>query len=243
MHWLVPATRIFLPANDPGELILRVPTVVLFCVRNTVLRNLTYVNCVAVFLLACASGQPSDGFVNPLLNDVYVPLSRNSNIFLVRSGAATVVAPHIAVTNAHNSELIAPEEVLAQSQEYDLLFFRTDYSKSPATAAPRIGQDVIAYGQGNGGDLREANGVIRALDEAVASRCEECREQSAIVFDADAGPGFSGGPVVDAVTGSVLAIVFGYRDDPTAASSRLMFAYDIALVRAEMDRLLSRDSR
>ncbi len=153
-----------------------------------------------------------------------------------------VVAPHIAVTNAHNANLVPEDTILAQSQDYDLLFFRTDKSFVPPTAMAEIGQMVIAYGQGAGGELREAKGSIRALNESVVSRCEECREQSAIVFGANAGPGFSGGPVIDAASGTVLAIVFGYRDDPSGKSSRLMFAYDMVLVMAEMGRLLSQDS-
>jgi hypothetical protein len=91
--------------------------------------------------------------------------------------------------------------------------------------------------EGAADDLREAKGTVRALDGFVAPRCGECRAQRALVFDADAGGGFSGGPVADARTGAVLGITFGYLDGK-GDEGRRMYAYDIDLVRAEMRYLL-----
>ena len=60
------------------------------------------------------------------------------------------------------------------------------------------------------------------------------------MYDANAGEGFSGGPVVDAATGAVIGITFGFKDDKRRARrGRRMYAYDIALVLDEMRRLIS----
>ena len=104
--------------------------------------------------------------------------------------------------------------------------------------SPWRGERVIAYGQGSQRELREASGVISALDESVAPRCPDCKTQRAITFDADAGEGFSGGPVVDASTGAVVGITFGFLDDPAGKAPRRMFAYDIDAVLDEMRRLV-----
>jgi hypothetical protein len=186
-------------------------------------------------LLACSAGFPSNGFVDPRLMSVYIPLSQSYDVIFSRWGAALTVAPNVAVTNDHNLNFIAAGRVLARSRDYDLLFFRTDSPLVPVTAAPRLGDNVIAYGQGSNHDLREAAGKVVALDEFVEARCPDCPAQRALVFAADAGGGFSGGPVVDANTGAVLGVTFGYLD---GKNGRRMYAYDIDLVLAEMHRLL-----
>ncbi len=190
-------------------------------------------------LVACSAGMPSRGFVEPRLMQAYIPLSKRSWLLSGRWAAALAIAPHIAVTNAHNENLIPPQMVLARSKDYDLLFFKTDSMFPAPMATPTVGEAVIAYGQGSTDDLREAKGAIRALDEYVAPRCSECRAQRALTFDADAGGGFSGGPVVDAKSGAVLGITFGYLDGKGADGGRRMYAYDMGLVLAEMRRLLS----
>jgi hypothetical protein len=192
----------------------------------------------ALLVAGCASaGVPSSGIANGAVKDAYLPLSHWSLDFKALStqhGAAFVVAPHVAVTNAHNANLLPPDAILATS-DFDLLFFRTDKLTPPFFAQPSLGEPVIAYGNGTSGELRQAEGRVRALGEYVAPLCPDCRAQQALVFDANAGVGFSGGPVVDSGTGAVLGIVFGYRDAP---DGRLMYAYDIASVMAEMHRLL-----
>jgi hypothetical protein len=189
-------------------------------------------------LVGCSAGQPSSGFIDARLMDAYIPLSQRETLFFGRWGAAFTVAPSIAVTNDHNLNLIPADSVLARSRDYDLLFFRTGPSMAPATAKPSTGEDVIAYGQGSDDGLREAKGAVASVDEYVAARCQGCRVQRALVFDADAGAGFSGGPVVDAKTGAVLGITFGYLDGKGAKGGRRMYAYDIDLVMTEMHRLL-----
>jgi trypsin-like peptidase len=189
-------------------------------------------------LVGCSAGEPSKGFINPRLTDAYIPLSQSRMLVFGRWGAALAVTPDVAVTNDHNLNLIPPDRVLARSRDYDLLFFRTEQRAAPEFANPLAGEQVIAYGQGSERDLREAKGAIEGLDEYVAPRCGDCRTQRAITFDADAGGGFSGGPVVDAGTGAVVALTFGYLDGQGMKGGRRMYAYDIGLVLAEMHRLL-----
>ena len=58
------------------------------------------------------------------------------------------IAPGIAVTNAHNENLLNPKTVIGTRADYDLMFFRTARSAAPQTAAPVVGEAVTAYGQG-----------------------------------------------------------------------------------------------
>jgi S1-C subfamily serine protease len=189
-------------------------------------------------LFGCSVGRPSSGFINARLMDAYIPLSEGRILILNHWAAGFVIAPNVGVTNDHNLNLIPPDRVLARSRDYDLLFFRTDLSMTALAAAARPGEEVIAYGQGREDDLREAKGAVSGLDQSVAPRCPGCRIQRALVFDAEAGGGFSGGPVVDAESGAVLGIVFGYLDGKGEGGGRRMYAYDVALVIEEMHRLL-----
>ncbi len=52
----------------------------------------------------------------------------------------------------------------------------------------------------------------------------------------DAGPGFSGGPVLDA-SGRLVGITFGYKDE---GYQRMMYAYDMSRVRAELSTFQKR---
>lgn len=204
--------------------------------------------CIAALLLApilsaCSAGHESAGFIDPRLMRAYIPLSSSSVPLFNQWGAAFTIAPNVAVTNDHNANFIPPAAVLARSRDYDLLFFRPNGGTPVYTARPTPGEEVIAYGQGASDDLREARGKVTALDEYVPPRCMTCADQHALVFDADAGGGFSGGPVVDAKTGAVLGITFGYLDGKDGKSGRLMYAYDIDLVMSEMRRLLEPPQR
>jgi hypothetical protein len=209
---------------------------------NPVVRQVLFAGLMVLGLVlaACSAGQPSPGFISPELMNAYIPLSAGGWTRPGHRAAAVAIAPEIAVTNDHNLNIIPPERVLARSRDYDLLYFRTGEASVPPVGEPRMGEAVIAYGQGGNESLREARGRIAALGERVGPRCSECPTQRALVFEADAGRGFSGGPVVDAQTGAVLGVTFGYLDGKPPAEARRMYAYDIDLVMAEMHRLLDR---
>jgi len=190
-----------------------------------------------------SSGQASTGFRNGDVAGAYVPLQAHALGIFQHWGAAVVVAPHVAATNAHNAPLLDSGSILAVSKDYDLLFFRTDKAELPRIATAEPGERVIAYGQGSDKDLREAAGAVRAVNVRVGPRCSDCETQKAITYDAAAGPGFSGGPLVDAQTGAVVGITFGYQGDNDGdGPHRQMYAYGMDLVLAEMHRLLGQNA-
>lgn len=196
--------------------------------------------CACAFLASgCAApGVLAAGFVNARVEAAYVPLHDGGVFSLNRSGAAVVVAPNVAVTNAHNANLL-PKGVILAVSDYDLLFFRTEKTEIASLAEPRTGMRVVAYGQSAEGTLREAAGTIRALQDPVAPRCAEatCRMQPAFSYDADAGTGFSGGPVVDAESGEIVGITFALCPTGAPCGQKRMFAFPASVVLAEMRRL------
>ena len=187
----------------------------------------------ALALAACAAsyGERATGFLNPQLADAYIPLEGVTLIVLEGRAAAFVIEPGVAVTNAHNYKIIGGAPIIGQSRNYDLLFFHVDKKNTVPAARPVVGEGVIAYGQGASGELREARGTIKLLDAPVEARCETCVVQQAFTFEGNAGPGFSGGPVVDAKTGQLVGITFGFLDPK---GRRTMYAYSIGRVRNEL---------
>ena len=139
-----------------------------------------------------------------------------------------VIAPGIAVTNQHNDEMVDARLVIGAATLSDLLFFRVQTSAAPPRAQPVVGGRVTAYGQGADGELRIAHGVVH--DIATEAGFAIARW---FTFEGDAGPGFSGGPVVDA-QGHLIGITFAYKDE---GGKRLIYAYDMARVQAELDNL------
>jgi len=163
----------------------------------------------------------------PDIAAAYLPLHARLHLGLDSAdGAAVVIAPGIAVTNAHNANLLNPKIVIGARADYDLLFFRTARSAAPQTALPVIGESVTAYGQGADRELRVAHGTVREI-----KTCPGCTAPAYFTFVGNAGPGFSGGPVLDD-SGRLVGITFGYKD---AKSERLIYAYDMARVRAELE--------
>jgi hypothetical protein len=180
---------------------------------------------------ACAtsSGAPATGIAETGIAAAYLPLHKSVHLGLDSdAGAAMVIAPGIAVTNQHNENLIDPGSVIGIARDYDLLFFRTPQSAQPATTSVAIGAAVTAYGQGTDQDLRVAHGIVREI-----KNCDGCTAPAYFTFAGNAGPGFSGGPVVDA-SGRLVGITFGYKD---SASERRIYAYDMARVRLELSSL------
>ena len=182
---------------------------------------------------ACAapSGAPATAIAQPAIAAAYLPLHARTHLGIDSAdGAAVVIAPGIAVTNAHNANLLDSRNIIGTVRDYDLLYFRTPHVAQPATAAPVIGEAVTAYGQGGENQLRVAHGVVRQIQT-----CAGCTAPNWFTFSNgkrgadDAGPGFSGGPVVDA-SGRLVGITFGYKD---SGSERLIYAYDMSRVRAE----------
>jgi S1-C subfamily serine protease len=180
---------------------------------------------------AVSSGERATSFVTPQIASGYIALAERSYVVMEGRGAAFVIAPGIAVTNAHNAGIVGGAPVIGVSRNYDLMFFRVATSLSAPATEPRAGELVVAYGQGAHGELRMARGIVRDLNAPVEARCGTCLQQSAFTFEGNAGPGFSGGPVVDASTGNVVGITFGYLDPN---GRRLMYAYPVSRVRQEL---------
>lgn len=196
---------------------------------------------VAACVPMTSSGERAASFATPEIAAAYLPLEAERYLVLQGHGAAVVIRPGIAVTNAHNAPLVAPDTVIGISSAYDLMFFRVTGGKPLATAKPSLGERVTAYGQGSDGSLRVAEGTVRWLDAPVEARCPTCPVQHPFAFEGDAGAGFSGGPVLDAASGALLGIVFGYNDEE--GSGRLIYAYDMARVNAELDRFQASQPR
>jgi len=180
---------------------------------------------VAVAGCATSSGAPVARIAEPEIAAAYLPLHGRVNLGIdTADGAAMVIAPGIAVTNAHNRRFVSGP-VIGEATQSDLLFFRVVRSAAPPTAMPVVGASVTAYGQGADAELRVAHGVVR---EVVTAPGYEIARW--FTYEANAGPGFSGGPVVDA-QGRLVGITFAYKDE---GGKRLIYAYDMARVRAEL---------
>src|SRR6185369_16553585 len=132
---------------------------------------------------AASSGLPATAILEPEIAAAYMPLHARVHLGIdTADGAAMVIAPGIAVTNAHNANLLEPKSVIGVRQDYDLLFFRTPRNASPQTAAPVIGESVTAYGQGGKRELRVAQGVVKEIRQ-----CPGCTAPAYFVFAGNAG--------------------------------------------------------
>ena len=182
-------------------------------------------------LTGCAapSGQPAQQIAEPSIATAFVPLLGHIHLGLDRAaGVAMVIQPGIAVTNAHNANLVDPENVIGTATLSDLMYFRAASVPPPPTALPVVGAAVTAYGEDVDGDLRIAHGKVVEITMTPGYATSPY-----FIFQGDAGPGFSGGPVVDAA-GKLIGITFGYKGE---GEKRLIYAYDMARVRAEYSGL------
>lgn len=184
----------------------------------------------AVVVAGCAtsSGSPVAHISEADIAAAYIPLHRGG-VLSHAEGAAMVIAPGVAVTNGHNHNLVAPQTVIGEARDYDLLFFRTGHSAARTTSEPQLDEAVTAYGQGKDGELRLAHGVVKTIQD-----CAGCTAPAYFVFGGDAGPGFSGGPVLNA-SGRLIGIIFGYKNK---ARERLNYAYPMSRVQSELSTLI-----
>src|SRR6202000_3490582 len=119
--------------------------------------------------------------------------------------------------------------IIGVASQSDLMFFRVSDLYAPAaTAPPELSEAVTAYGQATDGSLRQAQGVVQQIVTVPGYA-----DSPYFLFTGPAGPGFSGGPVVDA-SGRLIGITFGYKDE---GHKRLVYAYNLARVQAELSRL------
>ena len=176
---------------------------------------------------ATSSGVPAANIPQVQVAAAYIPL-RHVSFLSHADGAGVAIAPGIAVTNGHNRNLIEPRAVIGEAKDYDLLFFHDDHRPVADIGTPRVGEPVSAFGQGTDGDLRLAHGVVKAIQT-----CPGCTAPAYFTFAGNAGPGFSGGPVLDA-SGRLIGITFGYRDE---GSSRVIYAYPMGRVREELSTI------
>jgi hypothetical protein len=188
----------------------------------------------AIVVAGCAtsSGDPVGRIPETDIAAAYIPLHRGG-VLSHAEGAAMAVAPGIAVTNGHNHNLVAPETVIGEARDYDLLFFRTGHRAARTTSEPQLDEAVTAYGQGKDGELRLAHGVVKTIQE-----CAGCTAPAYFVFAGDAGPGFSGGPVLNA-SGRLVGITFGYKN---RGRERLIYVYPMSRVQSELS-VLTREAK
>lgn len=185
------------------------------------------------------NGDTSNGFVNDDIARAFIRIDGARLLIEPVTASAFVVAPGIAVTNAHVVPYLGTRSVIGVSRDYDLAFFRVDARVAPSWGSPSVGEEVVTYGYQRDSvlkaSMRSAHGVIGQLAAPVVALCGACPVQQAITFESNGGRGFSGGPVVDAASGRVVGVTFGYDD---ATGHRLMYAYPIDLVRSELTRIL-----
>jgi hypothetical protein len=175
----------------------------------------------------CASsGDPAARISQADIAGAYLPLHASINLGIDGVDAASVVvAPGIAATNGHNANLVDPTTVIGTVRDYDLLFYRTARGTPPPTGPVLVGAAVTAYGQGQDKDLRIAHGIVREIH-----MCPGCKVPAYFTFAGNAGPGFSGGPVLNSA-GQLIGITFGYKD---SRAERLIYAYGMDRVMAEL---------
>lgn len=202
--------------------------------------RLTRAGGAALFMLVLSgcAGKSGVALTAPPGADVayaYIPLS-HSYFWVAEADAGGVALGNgIAVTAAHADAMVPRSKVIGISTDYDLMFFHTDRTKRTFDfAAPTMGDRVVSYAHYDE-DLYKAEGVVTSLDAPVKARCSTCVVQSTFSFDGNAGPGYSGGPVLDAKTGRLVGIVFGYLDKPDGG--RTIYAYPMSRVLEELKKI------
>ncbi len=178
---------------------------------------------------------PVNGGLGRNLSYGYIPLKQPVLFVSEWDAGAVVLGGGVAVTAAHASHMLDKAAIIGTSTDYDLAFFHTK-RRAPAFAlgVPKIGERVVSYAHYEDTPYR-AEGVVTALDAPVKAQCSTCAVQSAFTFLGNAGPGYSGGPVLDAKSGKLLGIVFGYVDNPD--HTRTIYAYPMQRIWEELKKI------
>lgn len=181
------------------------------------------------------SGVPLSGALAPDIAYAYIPLKQPSALFPESDAGAVALGGGVAVTVAHAVQMAPASALIGVAPDYDLAFFHTDRDKAALSEGePRLGAKVVSYAHYED-TLYHAEGVVTALAARVKARCETCAEQTAFAFEGNAGPGYSGGPVIDAESGKLVGILFGYIDQPDG--KRMLYAYSMSRVREELGKV------
>jgi serine protease Do len=175
------------------------------------------------------------------------------------TGSALILHPGLAVTSAHVVEgrgrvtafgLGGPVElgVRAISDRIDLAVLDAPEALGGELTlrAALPGEPVWAMGATSGGLAPTAAGCIEvaAAQACLEAQVDEGPFQTGLMYAADAGPGYSGGPVVDGagavvgLTEGIYTRLFGEAPLSWPAVPR-MFAYHAGTVLAEARRLIS----
>ncbi len=197
----------------------------------------------ALLLSGCVvrSGVPVEGTLAPDVSYAYIPLKRSSLLFPEADAGGVALGGGLAVSVAHASSLLDPALVIGIVHDYDLMFFRTERERAAlAIDTPYIGEKVIGYAHYEDAPYR-AEGTVTALEAPVVPECGTCAAQTAFVFEGNAGPGYSGGPVLDAASGKLVGIIFGYLDQPRGR--RLIYAYPMSRVLEEWKKVQAKAAR
>lgn len=176
-------------------------------------------------------GEPPTSFIAtrfdlPLLIDV--------------AASATVISPGVGATAGHAAGYAMVGESTHAPGNWDLAFFKTGEGPPLLAGTPHQGEHVTAYGNSVVAGARQASGTI-IVD--VAGQCAGTPDQGdqrgpvaaychshgygqvkGFAFDADIGPGFSGGPVLND-KGQWIGITVGYVDLNVGPGGRYAFAY------------------
>jgi hypothetical protein len=171
----------------------------------------------------------------------FIPLKPNVYMVFKGAGAGIALADGVAATSLANADAVDPKHVVGKSEAYGLLFFpaEPDIANLP-TVELRVGDKVTAYGQGAGSSLRMAEGT------AMAPQCRPvptvdlgilgCSDRTTFMFEGEGGPGFLGGPVLDAKSGRLAGMVVAFA---RIGDRHLVFAYRMSLIRSEWNRIVS----
>ena len=180
---------------------------------------------------AASSGVAGDARSRePDIAAAYLPLHGRMHLGLDSAdGAAVVIAPGIAVTNAHNANLVDPKSVIGEATRLrSAVLPHRPQRRRRRPPSRSIGEAVTAYGQGGMASCASpmawcarSSRLCRLHRAGLFHLCRQCR------------PGLFRRPGAGCAPGRLIGITFGYKDE---GGKRLIYAYDMSRVRAELSR-------